>query len=85
MSRLPTANPVVSDVPGPDEPLMLLGRPMVACYPMIPLPPAVGLSVSAVRMVGQMGIGIVADPDLVPNPRRLASEIEAVVRAFDRS
>ena len=52
---------------------------------MIPLPPAVGLSVAAVRMVGQMGIGIVADPDLVPNPRRLASEIEAVVRAFDRS
>jgi diacylglycerol O-acyltransferase len=84
-SALPTANLVVSDVPGGDEPLVLLGRPIVACYPMIPLPPAVGLSVAAVRMVGQMGIGIVADPNLVPNPRRLAKEIEAVVRTFDRS
>jgi WS/DGAT/MGAT family acyltransferase len=84
-SSLPTANLVVSDVPGPDEPLMLLGRPILACYPMIPLTPAAGLSVAAVRMVGKMGIGIVADPDLVPNPRRLAREIEAVFRAFDRS
>jgi diacylglycerol O-acyltransferase len=84
-SALPTANLVLSDVPGPDEPLMLLGRRILACYPMIPLPPAVGLSVAAVSIGGQMGIGIVADPDLVPNPRRLATEIEAAVRAFERS
>jgi diacylglycerol O-acyltransferase len=85
VSALPSENLVLSDVPGPDEPLFLLGRRILATYPMIPLPPAVGLSVAAVSLGGQMGLGIVADPDLVPKPQRLAAEIEAAVRAFERS
>jgi len=84
-SSLPTFNLVMSDVPGPDEPLFILGRRILAAYPMIPLSGSAGLSVAAVSLAGQIGVGIVADPNLVPRPQRLAAEMEAVVRGFERS
>lgn len=73
------ANLVLSDVPGPDEPLFFLGRRIQACYPMMPLPPSVGLSIASVSMGGVMGVGVTVDPDIVPDPERLAGHIE---RAF---
>ncbi|HET7421681.1 MAG TPA: wax ester/triacylglycerol synthase family O-acyltransferase [Candidatus Dormibacteraeota bacterium] len=73
------ANLVLSDVPGPADQLYLLGRRVVACYPMMPLGGHVGLAVAAVSMGGTMGIGITADPGLVPEPQRLASAIERVL------
>jgi WS/DGAT/MGAT family acyltransferase len=79
-NSLPTFNLVISDVPGPDEPLFVLGRRVEACYPMIPLSASAGLSVAAVSIAGQVGFGIVADPNLVPQPKRLAADMEAVVR-----
>ncbi|HEY4914603.1 MAG TPA: wax ester/triacylglycerol synthase family O-acyltransferase [Candidatus Dormibacteraeota bacterium] len=84
-SSLPAFNLVVSDVPGPDEPLFILGRRILAAYPMIPLSGSAGLSVAVVSLAGQIGVGIVADPNLVPSPQRLAAEMEAVVRGFERS
>jgi len=84
-AALPTANLVLSDIPGPQGLQFLAGRPIFACYPMIPLPPTVGLSVAALSMAGQMGVGLISDPDLVPDPHHLAAEIEAAVRVFERS
>lgn len=75
VSLMPFANLVLSDVPGPDDHLFLLGRRIVACYPMMPLAPRVGLSIAAVSLSGQMGIGVTADPGLVPDPQRLATAI----------
>jgi diacylglycerol O-acyltransferase len=79
-ASLQVANLVVSDVPGPQEPLSLLGRRIVACYPMIPLPPSIGLSIAAVTMGGAMGVGIVSDPRAMARPQRLADEVERLVR-----
>jgi WS/DGAT/MGAT family acyltransferase len=73
------ANLVMSDVPGPDEPMYLLGNRIIACYPMIPLPPGVGLSIATVSMSGVMSVGVVADPGLVPDVARLARSIERVI------
>ena len=83
-SSLPAFNLVMSDVPGPDEPLFIRSRRILACYPMIPLAPTVGLSVAALGFAGHVGVGIVADPNLVPQPQRLAAEMEAVVRDLER-
>jgi hypothetical protein len=83
VGNLPAANLVLSDVPGPLEPRFFLGRRVVACYPMLPLPGAVGVSIAAVSMGGAMGIGITADPNLLPNPARLARAIEQEVDAFE--
>jgi diacylglycerol O-acyltransferase / wax synthase len=85
VAALPYANLVLSDIPGPDEVLYLLGRRILACYPMIPLPPGIGLSIATVSMGGMMGVGVTADPGLIPNPQRLATAIEHVVAAFDHS
>lgn len=76
---MPFANLVLSDVPGPDEPMYLLGRRIAACYPMIPLPTGIGLSIATVSMGGVMSVGIVADPGLVPEASRLARAIEHVI------
>jgi WS/DGAT/MGAT family acyltransferase len=82
---LMSANLVLSDVPGPDEPLFMMGRRITACYPMIPLPQTVGLSIAAVSIGGVMSVGVVADPDLLPNPQQLANAIERAVKQFERS
>lgn len=73
------ANLVLSDVPGPDEPPYLVGNRITACYPMIPLPPGIGLSIATVSMGGVMSVGVVADPGLVPDVSRLARAIERVI------
>ena len=73
------ANLVLSDVPGPDQGMYLLGNRITACFPMIPLAPGIGLSIATVSMGGVMGVGIVADPGLVPEVSRLARTIQRVI------
>jgi diacylglycerol O-acyltransferase len=80
-ARLPFANLVLSDIPGARDPRRLLGRDVVACYPMMPLTPAVGLSVAAISMSDVMAVGVTVDPDLVPEPRRIAESIAGVIAA----
>jgi WS/DGAT/MGAT family acyltransferase len=80
--NLPVANVLLSDVPGPIEPRFFLGRRVLACYPMLPLPGTIGVSVAAISMGGSMGIGITCDPSLLPNPDRLARAIECALDAF---
>ncbi len=84
-AALPYGNLVLSDIPGPDEPLALLGRTLGVTYPMMPLAPGIGLSVAAVSLGGMMGVGITADPELMPNPARLARAIGKVMADFDRT
>jgi diacylglycerol O-acyltransferase len=78
-ARLPFANLVLSDIPGARDPRRLLGRRVVACYPMMPLTPAVGLSIAAISMGDVMALGVTVDPDLVPEPRLLAESIAGAV------
>ncbi len=80
---LPVANLVLSDVPGPDEPRSWLGHRIEACYPMLPLPGAVGVSIAAISMGGTMGVGVIADPNLLPDPDRLARAIEHALNSFE--
>ncbi|HEY7201713.1 MAG TPA: wax ester/triacylglycerol synthase domain-containing protein [Candidatus Dormibacteraeota bacterium] len=76
LSSLPAANLIVSDVPGPAEPMCLLGARMVGAYPLMPLTASIGLSIAVVTIAGVMGVGITTDPDLVPGGDELAHEIE---------
>lgn len=85
VAGMPYANLVLSDVPGPDEPLYLLGHRITACHPMIPLPPGIGLSIATVSMSGVMSVGVVADPGLVPDVSRLARAIEDAIPSHDRA
>lgn len=84
-SKVRFAHLILSDVRGLPEPLFLLGRRLGVCYPMMPLSSAVGLSIAAVSMGGLMGVGITADPNIVPQPWRLARAIERVLARNERS
>jgi WS/DGAT/MGAT family acyltransferase len=82
LCALPFAHLIVSDVPGPPEPMSLLGAPMVGAYPLMPLTPSVGLSIAVVTIGGAMGVGVTTDPDLVPGGDDLALEVQAAFRTL---
>ncbi|WCB96054.1 putative diacylglycerol O-acyltransferase tgs1 [Baekduia alba] len=71
---------VVSNVPGPPATLALLGRPLRAIHPMVPLLHGHALTVGAVSYDGRLHVGLAADAEVVPDVVDLARDLEA---AFD--
>ncbi|MGH2709956.1 MAG: WS/DGAT/MGAT family O-acyltransferase [Actinomycetota bacterium] len=67
LARSRFANLVVSNVPGPQIPLYLSGAQLVVAYPVMPLGPALGLSVAVTSLSGTMGFGFTGDWDAVPD------------------
>jgi WS/DGAT/MGAT family acyltransferase len=57
-------NLVITNVPGPQFPLYLLGRRMKACYPQVPLASHQALGVALLSYDGQIGVGFIGDADL---------------------
>lgn len=72
-------NVVVTNVPGPQFDLFLLGRPLRGLYPVVPLAAnqAVGIAVMSYR--GRMGFGLLADLDALPDLADLAAMLEASI------
>jgi hypothetical protein len=60
-------NVVVTNVPGPQIPLYLLGAEVEACYPVVNLQPSQGLGVALFSYAGGLFWGFVADPEIVPD------------------
>ena len=54
-------NLVVTNVPGPQFPLYLLGRQLQACYPQVPLAAQQTVGIALLSYHGQVGIGLLAD------------------------
>jgi diacylglycerol O-acyltransferase len=66
-TRPQTFNTVVSNIPGPREPLYLLGRRLRAAYPAVPLARGHGLSVGVLSYRDVLHVGLYADPGVVPD------------------
>jgi diacylglycerol O-acyltransferase len=60
-------NLVVTNVPGPQIPLYLLGADVEACYPVVNLLPSQALGVALFSYAGSLFWGFTADPELVPD------------------
>ncbi len=75
----PFVNLVVTNVPGPEVPLYVLGAPMLEAIPIVPLGGNLSVGVAALSYKGQLTIGILADPVACPDVRVLA---EGVRRCF---
>lgn len=73
-------NLVISNVPGPPVQLSLLGRPLVAVYPMVPLLHGHALTIGAVSYGGRLNLGLAADAAVLPDVVDLARDLET---AFD--
>jgi len=71
-------NLVVTNVPGPQRPLHLLGAPMVEAHPMVPLLGSLACGIALFSYAGRISFGFTADWDLVP-------DLHDLVRATERS
>lgn len=59
-------NLVISNVPGPTDPLYFLGALIKAMYPMGPIFHGAGLNVTVMSLNGQLDIGLMSCPELAP-------------------
>ena len=82
--RLSTAsrpfNLVVTNVPGPQIPLYLLGAELQECYPMLALLPNQALGVALFSYAGKLCWGFIADWDLIPDLHEFVLAIEEAFR-----
>jgi diacylglycerol O-acyltransferase len=76
MARQRFFNLVVTNVPGPQFPLYLLGRRMVDPFPMVPLAKNQALGVALLSYDGRINFGLVGDYDLLWDLDDLALEVE---------
>jgi hypothetical protein len=68
-------NLVVTNVPGPQHPLYVLGRELEALYPMVPLSENTALGIAIMSYNGQLNFGLLADFDALPDLDTLADEL----------
>jgi WS/DGAT/MGAT family acyltransferase len=70
-------NMVVTNVPGPQKPVYLLGAKMLADYGLVPIGNYMGLGIVLVSYEGKLSWGFNADWDLVPDLDIFARYVEA--------
>jgi diacylglycerol O-acyltransferase len=68
-------NLVVTNVPGPQFPLYLLGRRMLETFPMVPLAKNQALGVALLSYDGSINFGLVGDFDLLWDLDELAGDV----------
>ncbi len=76
---LPVHNLVVSNVPGPQLPLYMLGCEVKAMYPLGPIFHGSGLNVTVMSLNGKLDVGLVACPELLPDLWQMADEFATVM------
>jgi WS/DGAT/MGAT family acyltransferase len=72
-------NLVVTNVPGPQFPLYLLGRELQGIYPMVPLAENTALGIAILSYNGQLNFGLVADYDALADVEVLADELRTSI------
>ena len=78
------ATVVVSNMPGPDQPIRLAGVTVKGMLIMAPRTGSVGLGVTIFSYNGRVSFGVNADAGLVPDPDELMGGIVAELRALRR-
>ena len=78
-------NLVVTNVPGPQFPLYLLGRRLQVLYPVVPLARRQALGIAVMSYDGHLGFGLLADYDALPEFERLARDLRWAVSALARA
>ena len=83
-SRLTEARPVhnlvVSNVPGPQDPLYFLGAKVKAMYPLGPIFHGSGLNITVMSLDGKLDIGLISTPELLPDLWDLADGFAAAMK-----
>jgi diacylglycerol O-acyltransferase len=67
----PPINLVVSNVPGPREPLYIAGARLDGIYSVGPIVEGVGLNVTVWSYCGQLNVGVIACREHIPDPHEV--------------
>jgi diacylglycerol O-acyltransferase len=84
-SRQRFFNLVVTNVPGPQFPLYLLGRHLQAFYPVVPLAHHQALGIAIMSYDGRLGFGLLGDLDAMADLEDLAADVEAAIASLSRA
>lgn len=79
MAAPSTFNLVVSNIPGPREPMYLLGCELEEAYPVVPIADRHAVSIGMTTVKDEACFGIYADCEALPDADRLADCIDASV------
>ena len=67
LTESPVHNLIISNVCGPQTTLYFLGCEVGSMYPLGPLLGGAGLNITVMSLNGELGIGIISCPDLLPD------------------
>jgi hypothetical protein len=85
MQRQRFFNLVVTNVPGPQFPLYLIGREMIDTFPMVPLAPGQALGVAIMSYNGAINFGLVGDYDIMYDLDDLADDFHDALEDLARA
>jgi WS/DGAT/MGAT family acyltransferase len=84
-SRQRFFNLVVTNVPGPQFPLYLMGRKLESVFPMVPLAKRQSVCFGIMSYDGQVNFGLTADFDTMADLDVLAADLEASLRELSQA
>jgi len=84
-ARQPFFNLVVTNVPGPQFPLYLLGRRLQVLYPVVPLARRQALGIAVMSYDGHLGFGLLGDYDALPKLESIAIDLKTAIASLSRA
>jgi diacylglycerol O-acyltransferase len=78
-------NLVVTNVPGPQFPLYVLGRRLQILYPVVPLAQRQALGIAVMSYDGHLGFGLLGDYDALPELEAIAQDLKWAIGSLARA
>ena len=75
-------NLVVTNVPGPQFPLYLLGRKLQVLYPVVPLARRQAIGIAVMSYDGHLGFGLLSDYDAVPELESIGRDLKLAISSL---
>ncbi len=79
----PVLNLVISNVPGPREPLYCAGARMHAYYPVSTITDGVGLNITVISYLDHIDVGIIGDREQLDDPWSMLEGMRAALEEFE--
>jgi diacylglycerol O-acyltransferase len=84
-AKQPFFNLVVTNVPGPQFPLYLLGQKLDVLYPVVPLAQRQALGIAVMSYDGHLGFGLLGDYDALPDLDAIALDLKWAIGSLSRA
>src|SRR5580692_1727542 len=78
-------NLVVTNVPGPQFPLYLLGHRLQVLYPVVPLARRQALGIAVMSYDGHLGFGLLGDYDALPELELIVQDLRRAIASLARA